>query len=149
MLIEDFILRQISLLAAFLAKVTGLSKAGQFQEARAMIDQAIEETLGLNANIVKQMDQAGLLNLLTTLNVPDSGKALVIANLFEAEGDVLALQGNKEESQECYQRALNLLLEITPQSPDDFEKEWALKIDGLESKLSDTEIDRKDQPVGC
>ena len=136
MLTEDYILRQISLLAAILAKVAGLSRAGQFQEAHRMIDQAVEETLGLNASIVNQMDEPGLLNLLTTLNGLDSAKAFVVANLIEAEGDTFALQGREDESRQCYQRALHLLLETTSQSPDGLEQIVSQKIDELERKLS-------------
>ena len=43
MFTEDYVLRQISLLVAVLAKIAGLKKAGKYQEAQTTHDQAIEE----------------------------------------------------------------------------------------------------------
>ncbi len=136
MLTEDHILRQISRLAAVLAKVAGLAKAGKFQEAYGLIDRTIEEFLGLNASIVKQLDDHSLLNHLTTQNGLDFMKLIALADLLSAEGDVLILQGYDIEGQQDYQRALDLYREVSSQNPVPLQNELAQKIKELMNKLN-------------
>ena len=135
MLTEDYFLRQIAQAATVLAKVLGLSKSGKYQEASLMINQAIEDLVGLNANIVKQMNDFGLISILMSGQGFDCGKAYVLAELFKMDGDVLADQGQKGESQESYQRALMLYYEYTNQCADKLTKEIQKKIDELEKDI--------------
>ena len=136
MLTEDYFLRQIAQAAAVVAKVLGLSKAGQFQEAYKVIDQAIEELLGLKTSIAKQMDDTGLVSLLTTINGVDPGRLFALADIFKAEGDVLANQNRRDESHYSYQRALILYLEFSARYPDTLETDLSLKINELREKLN-------------
>ncbi len=133
---EDYILRQIAQFVAVLMKITGLSKAGQFQEAYKIIDENIEELLGLDASIVKQMNDTGLVNLLTTVYGVDAGRLFALADLFKAEGDLLAAQSRSDESQYSYQRALNLYREFSNQYPAILEEDLSLKINELQKKLN-------------
>jgi predicted negative regulator of RcsB-dependent stress response len=136
MLFEDYVLRQISLLVAVLAKIAGLKQAGSYQQAYKMIDQTIEETLGLNATIVKQLDDASLMELLSTENGLDLGRIFVLAGLLEAEGDLLLAQHRSQASRERYQHALNLLMELSGRSIPGLEKEIPTKINALQMKLA-------------
>ena len=129
-------MRQISQLVAVLAKVTGLAKAGELQKAYQAIDQAIEGALGLDANIVRHLDQAGLLTLLSSGNGLDAGKAYFLANLLAAEGDLLALQKHSAASQQNYAQALDLCLRLSDSKSAGMEEELAAKIQELEGKLS-------------
>ncbi|GEM_PF-2401381 len=142
MLTEDHILRQIAQFVAVLAKILGLSKAGQFQEACSLIDQAIEGLLGLNANIVKGMDEAGLVTLLTTGLGLDCGKLVVLADLFNVEGDVFAAQQRPNESKDSYQRALNLYYVFTAECKVDVETDILAKIEALEKMISSNEKEK-------
>jgi hypothetical protein len=135
MFIEDYILRQIAFATVVIAKVLGLSKTGKHNEAYEMIDQTIEELLGLDASIVKQMDDAGLVSLLTSFQVIDSGKLFALADLFKAEGDVLASQERNQESQQSYQRALNLFHIFSSHHPDSLETDIQVRINELQEKL--------------
>jgi hypothetical protein len=138
MFFEDFIIRQIALAAAVATKVLGLSKVGQFNEAYELIDRAIEEMLGLKAGVVKQMNDEGLVNLLRSSQFVDSDKLFALANLFIVEGDVLASQKRGTESQQSYQRALDLFGIFSRYYPDRLEtdiqawiKELRQKMDGV------------------
>jgi len=136
MFFEDFILRQIAFAAAVAAKVLGLSKTGQFNEAYEMIDQTIEEMFGLKADIVKQMNDEGLVSLLTSSQFVDSDKLFALANLFIVEGDVFASQKRNPESQQSYQRALNLFNIFSSHYPDRLDTDIQAWINELQKKIN-------------
>ena len=136
MFFEDFIIRQIALAAVVAAKVLGLSKAGQFNEAYELIDKAIEEMLGLKAGVVKQMNDEGLVNLLRSSQFVDSDKLFALANLFIVEGDVLASQKRGTESQQSYQRALDLFGIFSSHYPDRLETDIQAWINELVQKMA-------------
>jgi len=136
MFIEDYILRQIAQLVAVLTKIAGLKKAGKYQEAYKTIDQTVEEMFGLDANIVKQLDDNILFGLLTTENGIDLAKIYALADLLKAEGDVLAAQRRKKESRQSYQRALDLFLELSARSTVELEAEVLPKINELQKRLA-------------
>ena len=135
MFFEDFVLRQIAQAVMVMAKILGLSKSGNYQEAYALIDQAISELIGLDAIIVKQMDDVGLIDLLTNSQGIDCGKVYILAELFKVEGDVLSDQGRNEESRSSYQRALMLYYQYAEQCPDGLTKEVQEKVKSLEKEI--------------
>lgn len=135
MFFEDFIIRQIALAAVVAAKVLGFSKAGRFNEAYELIDQAIEEMLGLKAGVVKQMNDEGLVNLLKSSQFVDSDKLFALANLFIVEGDVLASQKRSAESLQSYQRALNLFDIFSRHYPDRLETDIQAWVKELQQKM--------------
>jgi len=135
MFFEDFIIRQVALAAVVAAKVLGLSKVGQYNEAYELIDKAIEEMLGLKAGVVKQMNDEGLVNLLRSSQFVDSDKLFALANLFIVEGDVLASQKRGTESQQRYQRALDLFGIFSSHYPDRLETDIQAWINELRQKM--------------
>ncbi len=135
MFFEDFILRQIAFAAVVAAKVIGLSKNDQFNEAYEMIDQTIEEMFGLKADIVKQMNDEGLVSLLTSSQFVDSDRLFALANLFIVEGDVFASQKRNPESQQSYQRALNLFNIFSSHYPESLDTDIQTWIHELQKKL--------------
>jgi hypothetical protein len=139
MFIEDFILRQIALLVAVLAKVAGLQKAGQYQEAYQAIDQSLAETFGLDAAIVKRMDVRSLASLITSVNGMDTGKLYSLASLLEAEGEVHAAEGRREESRQSRQHALELFQELAAHPASDLEAKIASRIEAIQEKLAEEE----------
>ena len=135
MFFEDFILRQIAFAAVVATKVLGLSKTSQFNEAYEMIDRTIEEMFGLKADIVKQMNDEGLVSLLTSSQFVDSDKLFALANLFIVEGDVLASQKRSPESQQSYQRALNFFNIFSSHYPDSLDTDIQAWSNELQKKL--------------
>jgi hypothetical protein len=135
MFTDDYILRQVNLLVAVLAKIAGLKKAGEFQEAQKVIDQAIESAFGLDAGIIKQLDDNSLISLITTVYGIDMGKLHTLACLLEAEGDVLSAQHRKTEAQKSYQRALDLFYEFSSHPDNILDAELSSRINALQKKL--------------
>jgi hypothetical protein len=135
MFTEDYILRQVNLLVAVLAKITGLKKAGEFQEAQKVIDQAIESAFGLDAGLIKQLDENSLTSLITTTYGIDLGKLHTLAGLLEAEGDVLTAQHRETEAHQSYQRALGLFYEFSSHPDNILDAELSSRINALQKKL--------------
>ena len=111
MFTEDYVLRMISQAVAFLVKIAGLKKGGNYLEAQQAIDQALEQLLGLRADLIKLMDDESLLKFLTQQDQLDIERLALIADLFKEEGDILAAQGQISESRKSYLRSLIYYLE--------------------------------------
>ena len=112
MLTEDYIMRMINQAMSVLLIALGLKKAGQLNEALQSFDQAIETLLGLDAHLVKQLDDSLLLEKLTFLGKLDIDRLLVLADIYREEAEVYSLQGQSESSQFAAQRSLRLYLEV-------------------------------------
>jgi hypothetical protein len=108
---EDYILRMINQAVAFLLKIAGLKKAGDYAEAQQAIDQALELLLGLRADIIKRLDDVSILKALTQQGKLDIHRLALIADLFKEDGDILVAQSQISESRESYLRSLTYHLE--------------------------------------
>jgi hypothetical protein len=117
---QDYILRMINQVIAVLSQIAGLRKAGQYQQAQQAVDQAYEQLLGLRADLLRQMDDATLLRMLTQQDQLDTVRSGLLADLFKAEGDLLADQGQLQDSRKSNLRALTFYLEtgLTPDPPE-------------------------------
>ena len=110
---EDFILRMINQAVAVLLQIAGFRQAKQYQQAQQAIDQSLEQLLGLRTDLLKQLDDEVIFRMLTLQGHLDIERTLVIAELFKAEGDILADQNRMNESKQSYLRALNFYLEAS------------------------------------
>ena len=113
MLTEDYFMRMINQMLAVLTQILYHKEAGQHQEAQVLIDQSLEQLLGVRPGLLKQMEDASLLRLLTTQGQLDPDRLAMVADLYRFEGDILADQGKHQEASLDYQRALTLYLEIS------------------------------------
>ncbi len=110
---EDALLRiLVGALAATIAKVLALRTAGEFREALQVIDNELEELLGLKTDLVRQLDDAQIVDMLTVNEYLDVGRLYHVAELFRLEGDVYLDHGQKERAQISQIRALNLFVEV-------------------------------------
>lgn len=135
MLTEDYLIRMINQAVAALATIAGLKKAGQHQEALQAIDQAVEQLLGLRAELVKQMDEQSLLAALTPGSKLDTRRLSLIADLFTEQGEIYAAMGKVIESKDSFQRALNFYLEVALGENVEAAQELPEKIGFLVGKL--------------
>jgi tetratricopeptide (TPR) repeat protein len=110
MFTEDYVMRMIRQALAVFARVAGLKKAGRHEEAQQALDQALEILMGLDAGVIKQMDDDSLLDALTTGDHLDADRLAVLADVFREEGEILAAQGRPVESQADFLRALNFFI---------------------------------------
>jgi tetratricopeptide (TPR) repeat protein len=111
MLTEDYIMRMISQVLAVIMTALGLKKAGKYREALQSFAQAKEILLGMDANIMDQVDEAAVLDLLTNRGNLDLDRLRLLADIYSEEGEIYHLQGLTDNSQFAYQRGLRLYLE--------------------------------------
>jgi len=124
MLTEDYIMRMINQMVAVLAKLIGLKDAGQYQSAQQVIDQSLEQLLGLKPELLKHMDDSSILNLLTSQGELGTERLYILAELYRHEGDILIAQNRTQEAIFDYQLALFFYLQL----PDDQKDQDSSKI---------------------
>ena len=124
MLTEDYIMRMINQMVAVYAKLIGLKDAGQYQSAQQVIDQSLEQLLGLKPDLLKHMDDSSILNLLTSQGELGTERLYILAELYRHEGDILLAQNRTQEAIFDYQRALFFYLQL----PDDQKDQDTSKI---------------------
>jgi len=113
MIRRDYILRQIEQFVAMLAKITGLAKDEQWQEASAVTAGEFQRLTGMDAREVVRLSETELLARLIQsepTHVVES-KAFMLATLLKTNGDLIAGQGRLEESRQYYLKGLHLLLD--------------------------------------
>ncbi|MES0361764.1 MAG: DUF6483 family protein [Anaerolineales bacterium] len=142
MLTEDYIMRMINQMVAVLTKLIGLKDAGQYQSAQQVIDQSLEQLLGLKPELLKHMDDSSILNLLTSQGELGTERLYILAELYRHEGDILIAQNMTQEAIFDYQRALSFYLQL----PDDQKDQDSSKI---KQKITDLfiELENVNLPV--
>jgi hypothetical protein len=113
MIRRDYLLRQIEQFAAMLAKIAGLTKNEQWQEASAMTAGEFQQLTGMDAGEVVRMSETELLARLIQGEPTRfvENKAFMLATLLKANGDLAAGQGRREEGRQYYLKGLHLLLD--------------------------------------
>lgn len=140
MLTEDYFMRMINQMLAVLTKILYLKEAGQYQEAQQIINQSLEELLGIPADLLKGMDDSSVMNILTTQGELVSDRLYTVAKLFELEGDLLIDQYRPKEANLDHMRALTFFLEIAIEGENQYSSEIHEKIDNLQQKLSNQDL---------
>ena len=140
MLTEDYFMRMINQMLAVLTQILYHREAGQYQEAQVLIDRSLEQLLGVRPNLLKQMDDASILRLLTTQGELDPDRLALVADLYKLEGDLLKEQDKNQEAVLDYQRSLSFYLEISLSGKDRGLIDLDGKIDELYLELSGHEF---------
>ena len=137
---EDYIMRMIRMATAAMVQIIGLKKGGQYKQALQAIDQALEEVLGLKADLIRAMDDESLLSALTQQDRLDTDRLLLLADLFFEETDILAMQGKPAASQASALRALNFYLDVVLDwGPERISEKYA-KIEQLVDSLGENTL---------
>ena len=133
---DDYIARIIRQATEALLYAIGLKKKGQYPDALQAIDQALEQLLGMDADLIKQLSDEALLNLLTIQEQLDVERLELVADFFKEEGDLLTAEDKPVESQRSYLRAFNYYLEVGLDDEDQGPTPGlAEKVDELAGKL--------------
>jgi tetratricopeptide (TPR) repeat protein len=135
MFTEDYIMRMINQMVMVLASIIGLRKAGQYQEAHQLVNQSLEQLLGLDAGLIIQMDESSLLKVLTSQGELDKDRLYIIAELYEQEGYIYFDQEKLTSANSDFQRALLFYLEIALDEPSEDYPELPYKIRELDRRL--------------
>jgi hypothetical protein len=140
MLTEDYIMRMINQALSVLLIALGFKRNGQFKEALQTFDQALENLLGLNAHLVKQLDDNTVLEMLTFLGKLDIDRLLILADIYREEAEVYALQEQVESWHFAAQRSLRFFLEVVLASDVDPNLELIQKIEPMRIKLDPSSL---------
>jgi hypothetical protein len=125
---------------AAMVQIIGLKKGGQYRQALQAIDQALEEVLGLKADLIRAMDDESLLSALTQQDHLDTDRLLLLADLFFEETDILAMQDKPAASQASALRALNFYLDVVLDwGPERISEKYA-KIEQLVDSLGENTL---------
>ena len=109
---KDYILRIAENVGRALAQIIYDKEIQDYQGALSLIDELCKQTVGAGAGFIHAISEETLLAMLTLLGILNVEKALLIATLLQAEGDIYEEQGNPDAAYESYLKALNLFLEI-------------------------------------
>jgi tetratricopeptide (TPR) repeat protein len=118
-----------------LARIIGLKSAGQYQEALKETDQTLELFFGIDAELIKSLDDESLYAILMKNEALDVEKPGYIAYLFKEAGDIYKLQNQKFESINCYVHALHFSLKMSNLSETSLPSDISQMIDELIQKL--------------
>jgi tetratricopeptide (TPR) repeat protein len=109
---KDYILRIAEDVGRALAQIIYHKKNQDYQGALSLIDELFKQTLGAGSGFIHAISEETLLAMLTLVGILNLEKALLIATLLKAEGDIYEDQGNPDAAYESYLKSLNLFLEI-------------------------------------
>jgi hypothetical protein len=87
---EDYLLRQIRMLAAALARIVGLRVRGQVEEARAELEQSYTLLLGPETDLIRSVDSATAAGFLGSAE-----KIAALAQLLNEEAEQEADDGRR------------------------------------------------------
>jgi hypothetical protein len=117
MLREDYIVRLIRDLGAFVRRIAGLRDEGEIEAAMDEAGRAYEDLLGMPPGLSSLMDSAGIAELCGSAD-----KIRVAARLSWEEGKLYKAKGDPLTAFTRFRRALELYLEaraMEPQEDDD------------------------------
>lgn len=138
---EDYIVRMIRQFTGVLARIIGLKSAGQYQEALKETDQTLELFFGIDAELIKSLDDESLYAILMKNEALDVEKPGYIAYLFKEAGDIYKLQNQKFESINCYVHALHFSLKMSNLSETSLPSDISQMIDELIQKLDTNNLE--------
>src|SRR5580698_240335 len=104
MIRRDYILRQLEQFAAMLARITGLARNEQWQEASAATGGELQRLTGVEPQALLRLSESALLARLIESEPAFAveSKIFMLATLLKTQGDLLAGQERLEESREFH-----------------------------------------------
>jgi hypothetical protein len=102
----------VTAISETVARLANLRTVGNYEKSFEVIDQNLEELLGLKADLVRQLDDKQILDMLTVNEYLDVARLYHVAELFRLEGEIYRDQGQTELAQISQTRALNLFVEV-------------------------------------
>jgi hypothetical protein len=109
---KDYILRIAEDVGRALAQIIYHQEIRDYQGALTLIDEVFKQTVGAGSGFIHAISEETLLAMLSLLGILNVEKALLIATLLKAEGDIHEDQGNPDAAYDSYLKSLNLFLEI-------------------------------------
>jgi tetratricopeptide (TPR) repeat protein len=141
MMQKDYILRLIQQFSQVLMRILHLRDSKDYEGALTYIDDVFRQALGLSSDLINSVPDETLLAMLTSIDILDIEKCLLVAHLLKAEGDIYVDQGDFDTSYYRYLKSLYLFLTILLLSDSAItDPDLYLEIEGLLHKLEDYEF---------
>ena len=118
-------MRQIEQVGRILAAIIGLAKGGRGDEALGMFDEAYKPLLGVGTGVVAALDDAQLVDMLTSGSNPDMRRVALALELLKTEADLYAGAGQAGEAAVRYRRAVALAGTLAARSERLLDRELA------------------------
>ena len=130
-------MRQIEQVGRMLAHILGLARGGRPEEALGAFDEAYAPLLGVGSRVVAMLDDAQLVDLLTSGSNPDMRRVAMALELLKAEADLYAEAGQEGEAAIRYRRAVALAGTLAARSERLLDRELAA---GLVERAGELEL---------
>jgi hypothetical protein len=101
-------MRQIEQVGQMLAAILKLARGGRGEEALGMFDEAYKPLIGIGSRVVVSLDDAQVVDLLTSGSNPDMRRVAMALELLKTEADLYAGAAQPGEAAIRYRRALAL-----------------------------------------
>jgi hypothetical protein len=109
---KDYILRVAENAGRALAQILYHQEIRDYQVALSLIDELFMQTVGAGSGFIHATSEEMLLAMLTFFDILNIEKALLIATLLKAEGEIYEDQGDPDAAYESNLKSLNVFLEI-------------------------------------
>jgi len=110
---KDFLMRYFNQLGVVLAKLLGLKKNGQFEEANEVIDNTLSD-FGLKvSNYYLSIDKSALIRELIETHKLSIDQIKALSELFYEKAQIESEIGNAQNSKDFYVRALEIYNYLT------------------------------------
>jgi uncharacterized protein DUF6483 len=142
MIRQDYLLRVIEQFGQVWARLVGQIRAGLFPSARATLDQAYQQMLGLTPEAVRALSAPELLARMQFEVPSDVGqeRCCILSALLKAEGDLANEQHDPDLGAQYYQKALEILVTRLIQHPSQTPPEYAPTVEQLVAALADYQL---------
>jgi hypothetical protein len=105
---RDYILRMIEMLGNLLAAIFGLMRKGDYEEATENLEHIYYDMLKEDAAFFRSIPKEDLMHKLLEEHNFTNGHLEILAELFKAEAELAAAQGNSQGCLEYSEKALLL-----------------------------------------
>jgi hypothetical protein len=142
MIRKDYIIRLIEQFGALWARLLTQLRAGLLGDARATLDNAYQQLLGLNFDTIRALSSGELLARLQFGVSPEDGheRCSVLAALLLAEGDLAAKGDDADLAANYYGKALDIVLALRLHQPDIALPDHAPSVERLVELLHDYQL---------
>jgi hypothetical protein len=137
---KDYIIRIAEDVGRALAQIIYHKEIQDYQGALSIIDELFRQTVGASSDFLHVISEETLLAMLTLLGVLNVEKALLIATLLKAEGDIFEVQGHPDEAYESHLKSLNLFLEILLRDDNLHDLRISTEVEDLLTRLDTYEL---------
>jgi hypothetical protein len=132
---KDYILRMIEMIADLIAAILALIRKGDYRKASQAIENLFYDFLKQDAAFFNRIPKEDLTGTLLGEHNFTNGHLQILSELFYAQAELSAAQGNRDDSLQFYEKSLVLLDFIDKQSKT-FSAERQARISLIQNQIA-------------